>query len=127
MKPLLFSCWRVGCCDPNRNRFPIAHELDLNHCSLDAGEIHAWHGLRPKTKTLVLLPDCTETPSASLRVVLLYRSAPYAFVFHINLTIAKSGKRQSSYQFRPANPPGTSDLPGIGRGAPEISKSLKIM
>ena len=121
MKPLLFSCWRVVCCDPNRNRFSRVRELDLNHCSLDAREIH-WHGFRPKNKTLVLLRDCTETPSASLRVVLLYRSAPSAFVFHINRIIAKSRKRQASYQFRPANPPGTSDLPGIARGASEISK-----
>jgi hypothetical protein len=37
---LLNPGWGVRGCDSNRNRFTGAHKLDLNHCTLDAGEIH---------------------------------------------------------------------------------------
>jgi hypothetical protein len=90
--PLLSSGRRVRGCDSNRNCSSGAHELDLNHCALDAGEIHTWHSFRSKTKTLMLLGDSPETPGTRVRIVLLHQSSPSPLVFHVNLPLNKKIK-----------------------------------
>src|SRR5207244_2046928 len=93
VKALLFPCWRIWSCDCSRNGFSSPHELDLNHCALGGGEVHARHSFRSKTKTFVFLWDLLETPSTRLRVIFLFQPASSALVLHITCSATKSQAR----------------------------------